>query len=108
MADRQHASIPQQKRCGDVSVIKRPDDKIAETIRKDLVDELAFLRSYDAAYGGVRAVVDMPNKRISLFVRLTMQNSGKFPKSRRRQFTELSDTEIEAMELAVHAAMLEV
>ena len=80
-------------------------DKISETIHKDLMQELEFLGAYDKAYSGVRAVVDMPNKKLSLFVRLSMQNEGRLPKGRRKLFAELSDQEVAAMETAVRAAL---
>ena len=80
-------------------------DKIAETVHKDLIQELDFLGAYDRAYNGVRSVVDMPNKKISLFVRLAMQNDGKFPNGKRKLFAELSEQEIEAMQTAVQAAL---
>ena len=80
-------------------------EKMAETIHKDLVEELDFLGAYDRAYTGVRAVVDMPNQKVSLFVRLSMQNDGKFPKSRRKLFAELTDKEVAAMEAAVRDAL---
>jgi Fic/DOC family len=79
-------------------------DRVAETIHKDLAQELDFLGAYDKAYNGVRSVVDMPNKRVSLFVRLCMQNGGHFPKSKRKLFAELKDVEIKAMEGAVRDA----
>ena len=80
-------------------------DKIGETIHKDLREELEFLGAYDEAYSGVRAVVDMPNKKISLFVRLSMQNEGKLPKGRRKLFAELTNREIAAMEVVVRSAL---
>jgi hypothetical protein len=76
-------------------------DRVAETIRKDLAEELDFLACFDRAYRGVRAVVDMPNKKVSLFVRLALQNGCRLPKSRRKMFAELTDVEITAMEAAV-------
>lgn len=79
-------------------------EKVSETIHKDLAEELHFLGVYDRAYKAVRDVVDMPNKRISLFLRLCMQNNGRLAKSRRKQFAELTDAEVEAMESAVRAA----
>lgn len=79
-------------------------DRVDESVRKDLAEELDFLGCYDRAYKGVRAVVDMPNKKISLFVRFAMQNSGALPKSRRGMFEELSDYEIARMEAAVQRA----
>ena len=80
-------------------------DKIAETIHKDLMEELEFLGAYDKAYSGARAIVDMPNRKLSLFVRLTMQNDGKLPKGRRKLFAELTNQEVAAMEAAVQAAL---
>jgi hypothetical protein len=80
-------------------------EKIAETIHKDLMEELEFIGAYDDAYKGVRAVVDMPNKKISLFVKLTMQNEGRLPKGRRRAFAELTNKEIAEMEAAVQSAL---
>jgi hypothetical protein len=76
-------------------------DRVAETIRKDLAEELEFLGCFDRAYRGVRAVVDMPNKKVSLFVRLALQNGGRLPKSRRKMFAEITDVELAAMEAAV-------
>ncbi len=81
-------------------------DRVEDSVRKDLAEELDFLGCYDRAYKGVRAVVDMPNKKISLFVRFAMQNSGALPKSRREMFEELSDDEIAQMEAAVQRARL--
>jgi hypothetical protein len=79
-------------------------DRVAETVRKDLADELDFLGAFDRAYKGVRAVVDMPNKKVSLFVRLALQNGGRLPKSRRKMFGEITDSEIIAMEAAISRA----
>ncbi|MGE0830730.1 MAG: Fic family protein, partial [Hyphomonadaceae bacterium] len=79
-------------------------DRVAETVRKDLAEELDFLGCFDRAYKGVRAVVDMPNKKVSLFVRLALQNSGRLPKTRRKLFEEVTDAEIAAMEAAVQQA----
>lgn len=79
-------------------------DRVAETIRKDLAEELDFLGCFDRAYRGVRAVVDMPNKKVSLFVRLALQNGGRLPKSRRKHFAEITDAEIAAMQAAVARA----
>ena len=79
-------------------------DRVAETIHKDLAEELDFIGLYDRAYRAVRDIVDMPNKRLSLFVRLCMQNNGRLAKSRRKLFAELTDDEIGAMESAIASA----
>src|SRR5205814_1688613 len=73
-------------------------DRVAETIHKDLVEEFDFIGLFDRAYRAVRDVVDMPNKKLALFVRLCMQNNGRLAKARRKAFNELTDEEITAME----------
>ncbi len=79
-------------------------DRIAETIRRDLRDELGFVAVFSRATEAVREIVDMPDRRLSLFVRLVMQNQGRLSTAKRRLFEELSDAEIAAMEQAVTAA----
>jgi hypothetical protein len=79
-------------------------DRVDETIHKDLVEELDFLGLYDRAYKAARDIVDMPNKKLSLFVRLCMQNNGWLAKSRRKTFAELTDKEIKVMEHAIRSA----
>jgi hypothetical protein len=76
-------------------------ERVDETIRVDLRGELEFLAAYDAAYKAVTAVVDMPNKRAALLVRLLLQNGGRLSRRKRDQFTELADDEISRMEAAV-------
>ena len=46
----------------------------------------------------------MPDRRLSLFVRLVLQNGGRLSERKRPQFEELSDEEIESMEAAVSSA----
>jgi len=79
-------------------------DRVAETVRADLPQELEFLGAFDRAYVAVRDIVDMPNQRLSLFVRLVMSNGGQLSKAKRKLFPELSEDEIPAMEQAVREA----
>lgn len=81
--------------------------KVVETVRKDLKEELAFVAEYDAALMAVRDVVDMPDRRAGLFVRLVMQNGGILSNGKRGQFPELSDQEIAALQVAVREVMAE-
>jgi Fic/DOC family len=81
--------------------------KAAETVRKDLREELGFVAVYDAALAAVRDIVDMPDRRASLLVRLCMQNGGKLSKAKRDEFEELNDHEVVAIEAAVQAVMAE-
>ena len=80
-------------------------DRVEDTLREDLRDELDFVAIFDKAFGAVRQIVEMPDRRASLFVRLCMQNGGRVAAGKRKQFHELSDDEVSAMEAEVRAAM---
>jgi hypothetical protein len=69
-------------------------DCIEDAIRRDLRAELDFLKFRDAAVKAVMEIVDMPNQRAALLVRLIHQNNGKLPEGKRQQFAELTDEEI--------------
>lgn len=76
-------------------------ERVAETIRIDFKEELDFLEIYDAAFTAVRDIVDMPDRRASLLVRLCLQNGGQLSQNKRRQFAELTDEEIRQIETAI-------
>lgn len=80
-------------------------DQVADSVRRDLREELGFVAVFDEAVTGVRRVVDMPDRRASLLVRLCMQNSGRLAARKRARFAELTDDEVTAMESAVQHAM---
>ena len=80
-------------------------DRVAETVHRDLKEELGFVAVFDQALAGVREVIDMPDRRASLFVRLCMQNGGQLSAAKRSQFAELTDAEIGALELVVQQAI---
>jgi len=71
---------------------------IANAVSYDLPNELNFLQNYDEAKGLMKQRVDMPDKLIDLFIRLTHQNNGIFPKRRRDNFQMLNNDEIEALQ----------
>lgn len=81
--------------------------KVVETVRKDLKEELDFVAIYDAALTAVRDVIDMPDRRASLFVRLALERGGVLSKAKRPQFPELSDQDIAALETAVQGVLAE-
>ncbi len=81
-------------------------DRLAASIRRDLKEELDFVAVFDRAFDAVRAIVTMPDRRASLFVRLCLQNAGRLAARKRRLFAELSDEEVAAMEAAVREAMV--
>ncbi len=76
-------------------------DRVADTVRRDLEEELEFIAVFDRAFEAVREIVDMPDRRASLFVRLCMQNGGRLSAAKRPRFSELDDAEVAAMEAAV-------
>lgn len=80
-------------------------ERLAESIRHDLREELGFVAVFDRALEGVRDVVNMPDRRASLLVRLCLQNGGRLAARKRARFAELSDDEVGAMEKAVRTAM---
>jgi Fic family protein len=81
--------------------------KVEETVHKDLKEELEFVAVFDAAYASVREIVDMPNRKASLFISLCLQNNGNLSKRKRALFAELSDAEVTSLEDAVKEAVAE-
>ena len=82
--------------------------KVAETIRKDLKEELDFVGIYDGALTAVRDIIDMPDRRASLFVRLCLQNGGRLSRAKRAEFKELTDTELASLHAAIRDVMAEL
>ncbi|MEO8727145.1 MAG: Fic family protein [Acidobacteriaceae bacterium] len=79
-------------------------DCIEETIIRDLKRELDFLKFFDAAMQSVMEIVDMPNQRASLLVRIVQQNHGKLSRGKRQTFSEITDEELSQIEQAIKAA----
>jgi hypothetical protein len=74
---------------------------IEETIRRDLREEIGFLVVFDAAMRKALEIVDMPDRRASLLVRLILQNRGKLSRGKRPTFAEIKDDELHRIEDAV-------
>ena len=81
--------------------------KVAETIRKDLKDELDLVAIYDASLSAVRDIIDMPDRRASLFVRLCLQNGGRLGKAKRDLLKEVTDGELDVLQEAMEAILVE-
>jgi hypothetical protein len=78
---------------------------IERTIETELVEELTFLANYDRTKAAIQEIVDMPDRKIDLFIRACLQNSGRLSARKRvRQFDFLTDREVARMERAVQAA----
>ena len=80
---------------------------VNETIKRDLKEELGFLSVFDEAMRRAAEVVDMPDRRASLLVRMILQNGGTLSKTKRPKFPELSDDEIGTIEAAVRSCAAE-
>jgi len=78
---------------------------IEHTIDTELVDELSFLAKYDETKKAIQDIVDMPDRKIDLFIRFCLQNNGRLSaRKRSSQFDFLSDEEVAGIEQAVRAA----
>lgn len=80
---------------------------VEQTISTELVTEILFIRSYDRAKASIRAVVDMPNARLDLLIKLLHQNKGSLSKGKRALFKEITDEELARIELVFQAAFAE-
>ncbi len=71
-------------------------------IEQELVAELEYLTGFDAAKHAIQEVADMPDRLISLFIRLCRQGDGTLSARKRKQhFARLSDSELERMQAIV-------
>jgi len=78
---------------------------IDHTIGTELAGELAFLVNYDETKKAIQEIVDMPDRKIDLFMRFCLQNNGRLSVRKRvSHFDYLSDSEIDSMEQAVSFA----
>lgn len=80
-------------------------ETIDHCLREDLPQELAYLLGYDRAKAALRDVVDMPDRKLDLLLTLLHGNSGKLSKNKRAQFAEITDAELQQMELAYEQAI---
>jgi hypothetical protein len=81
-------------------------------VRTELVDELHFLRAMDAAIAGMREVVELPDQREALFLKLCVQSTRDnrgfvLSKAKRSLFAELTDAEVSGLQAAISAAFAE-
>jgi hypothetical protein len=69
-------------------------DCVKETFEVDLEEEIGFLQMFDEALEKIGEIVDMPDRKASLMVRLLMQNKGTLSKNKREKFPEITDEEL--------------
>jgi hypothetical protein len=78
-------------------IAERLFEFVEDTIAHELVAELDFLAKYDRIKTGLREIVDMPDRRLDLFIRICVQGKGTLSKGKRSQFPELTENELAAM-----------
>ena len=72
-------------------------------MEQDLPNEVKYLEAYGRFVGRIQTLFDMPGSRLNLLWRFLQQNGGKFSKrARTREFTQLTDDEVEQIENAFH------
>lgn len=71
---------------------------VEQTINTELMSEVLFLQHYDEAREKIRSIVDLPDRQLDLMIKLLHQNKGVLSKSKRAQFHQLTDSEIQRME----------
>jgi hypothetical protein len=78
---------------------------VQKTIDSELVEELAFLANYDETKKAIQEIVDMPDRKIDLFIQACLQNGGRLSaRKRASHFDFLSDNEVAHMEDAFRSA----
>jgi Fic family protein len=68
------------------------------TVQEDFAYELRFLQKFDAARESIREIVDLPDRRLDLLLKLLHQNKGILAARKREDFSELSHAELESIE----------
>lgn len=77
---------------------------IEQTIETELAEELAFLANYDKTKEAIQEIVDMPDRKIDLFIQTCLQNNGRLSVRKRASLFEfLTDEEVARMEQAIRS-----
>jgi hypothetical protein len=81
-------------------------ERVIETVRKDLREELDFVETYDWVYRALSEHLDgLPDHRVSLLVVLCLQNGGRLSKGKYRLFPQLGPDDIADVENIVRVAI---
>jgi len=78
---------------------------VEQAIDTELARGLAFLANYDRTKKAIQEIVDMPDRKIDLFIRFCLQNNGRLSaRKRANHFDFLSDEEVTRMEEGVRSS----
>ncbi len=72
-----------------------------ETLQKELTLVLEHLQRFDEAFKALRNIVDMPDQRATLLLKLIFENGGTLSHRKRHLFDELTDDEITAINASI-------
>lgn len=78
---------------------------IAETVENDWPRELRFLHAFDDATKALDSIVELPDAKARLLIRLLMQSQGVLSAGRRELFSMLTDGEVLRIEERIQEIM---
>ncbi|MBU2603456.1 MAG: Fic family protein [Actinobacteria bacterium] len=78
---------------------------IKDTVEREFAAELDYLAVFDKARRDLTQIVDMPDSRLDLFIRLSLQGRGRLSRTKRVRFDELTDDEVARMEAVMRGAL---
>lgn len=79
---------------------------IEDAINNYIEREIKFLINYDSAKRCIQEIVDMPDKKIDLFIKIIVQNNGKLSLQKKNQFFSLlTDDEIDHLVTVINDIM---
>lgn len=78
---------------------------VETTINTDFKNELQYLVNYDKTKKLLQNLVDMPDRKINLFIQIVDHNGKLSNQKKRDHFPELTDEEVNAMETTVKEHM---
>ena len=74
-------------------------DFVIQTIEHELLEEFRFLTNYDRTKKAIQSIIDMPDRRIDLFIQICLKNNGCMSVNKRKShFDFLSDDELLSLE----------
>ena len=77
---------------------------VEKTIDEELRSELEFLANYDNTKKAIQEIVDMPDKKIDLFIRFCLQDNGRLStKKYQSYFSFLKKEEVSSLEEAIRS-----
>ncbi len=72
---------------------------VAQTVERDLPEEVAFLEAYDRFSASLQQIVDISDRKVELLRHFLAQNGGKLSnRSLTKEFAALTPQEVEAIE----------